>query len=188
MDILQQLDSGTSGLKYFVQSYRDDYSIKGDLGRERYVRMLDVLHKTLADEERVQNYLEYKKTNKLENYGVGIEYTKDKVYGDIKELEFLKDFLDNGVANQNDYSVLTNGLEDAIELYAHVFNNWDIYEDLINKRLTPAKEEPEVEEFAYEDLIESGVNPSYTDDEDSLEEVQQPTSRVERRRKRRTGR
>lgn len=198
--INQMLTSGLSTLKYLLRKYEESSGgILKESGVERTVRKMDILVLSFGEQEDADNFTKYKKDNWLSKVAVNVTYTKDTLYGEIKDLEFLKGYLDteDGKFSEDTFEALRNGLENLLELYSLIFNNWESYAPLLENRVI-VEDVPEetmeginhVQEFDYEELIKNGGTPNYNeesgDNEDALPVEEEPKTRVERRRNRRS--
>ena len=168
--------------------YTEVDGVAGRLAVERLSCHLDILTRAFGNDYDKETYLKYKEDNNLVRYANNRSYTQDEVYGAIKDMEFMIDYLDrtDDLMKGNFYE----GLVGLLEPYAIVFNKWETYQHKLSdgKSTQPIfKVETEVEpfeEFTYEELVDSGVNPNYTVNE-PIEFGDEPKTRTERNRVRR---
>ena len=105
-------------------------------------------------------------------------------------MEFMIDYLDrtDDLMKGNFYE----GLIGLLEPYAIVFNKWETYQHKLSDgessqpifKVEVEEEEEPFEEFTYEELVDSGVEPNYTVNEPNGFE-DEPKTRTERNRVRR---
>lgn len=168
--------------------YTEVDGVAGRLAVERLSCHLDILTRAFGNEYDKETYLKYKEDNNLDRYANNRSYTQDEVYGAIKDMEFMIDYLDrtDDLMKGNFYE----GLVGLLEPYAIVFNKWETYQHKLSdgESTQPifkveVEEEP-FEEFTYEELVDTGVEPNYTVNE-PIEIEDEPKTRAERNRVRR---
>lgn len=170
-DINAKVESGSKALKDLIELFGDVRGISARIGVEKRVRQLDVLNKAYGNKETDKELRNYKFNNNLDGYAVNKEYGQDVVYGYIKDIEFTKGYLEDASA-YGDFIELVEGLADVLDLYAEIFNHWDVYQGLLGATPKPlAEDKPEeVEEYDYEELVS--------------DKREMPTTRRERRTRR----
>ena len=170
--------------------YTEVDGVAGRLAVERLSCHLDILTRAFGNDYDKETYLKYKEDNNLDRYANNRSYTQDEVYGAIKDMEFMIDYLDrtDDLMKGNFYE----GLVGLLEPYAIVFNKWETYQHKLSDgessqpifKVEVEEEEEPFEEFTYEELVDSGVEPNYTVNEPNGFE-DEPKTRTERNRVRR---
>lgn len=164
----EKVASGIDTLQGLVESQGEIKGLASRIAVEKRLRQIDILVTAYGDNNLEKEIIEYKFNGNLDNYAEDVKYTKDIIYGEIKDFEYLKDYISKLGQYTNHRDIIT-GLDDLLELYSELFNKWETYSELFGEDEDTLTGNEAVEEYDYSDLVG---------------EEEEPMTRTGRRKKR----